>query len=324
MKSAQSEIVEESSDGSSRAVVPPIPSGPRRIDVLLNEHRFINKFLEDLNAGLEEGDDILIRFESAEQREERRYGSIRPDFLRRAIVLVDFVYHRAWPKLLTTRKLYFFLTGGKYRVMTYTEVLGRLISCSFTIEETRRVDGVWEVEASKSGRPGFPSNPTYGLFVSLNRIGKNGKRFKVYKIRTMSPFSEYVQQYIHEKNGTGEGGKIASDFRITPWGRFLRRFWLDELPMLWNWLKRDLKFVGVRPVSSQRFDMFPPELQEMRSRNKPGLLPAFYADAPDTFEETVSSELRYLKAYEESPIMTDLRYLGRIIPKILARKVGTQ
>ena len=136
----------------------------------------------------------------------------------------------------------------------------------------------------------------------------------------MYPFAEYLQEYIYEQNKLAEGGKFAEDFRITAWGRLLRKFWLDELPMLINLLKGDIKIVGVRPLSRHYFSLYSNELQHKRSFTKPGLLPPFYVDLPKTLEEIIDSELRYLNAYEKSPILTDIRYFFMAFYTIVVRR----
>ena len=60
-------------------------------------------------------------------------------------------------------------------------------------------------------------------------MGLNKKIIHVYKMRTMHPYSEYLQSYIFEKNGTSNGDKINNDFRVSNIGMILRRLWIDEL-----------------------------------------------------------------------------------------------
>ena len=158
----------------------------------------------------------------------------------------------------------------------------------------------------------------YGPIISLNRIGKNGKIFKVYKMRTMYPYSEFLQEYIYKKNNLQEGGKFRHDIRVNTLGRFMRRYWIDELPMIANLLKGDMKLVGVRPLSKQYFNLYSPELQRKRIKYKPGLLPPFYADMPKTLDEIQASEMRYLDMCEEKGVFrTDCVYFGRILKSIL-------
>ena len=114
-----------------------------------------------------------------------------------------------------------------------------------------------------------------------------------------------------KKAGLQEGGKFKDDFRVTTLGRIMRSFWLDELPMLINLLKGDLKLFGVRPLSRQYFKLYTLELQRLRILSKPGLIPPFYVDYPKTLEEIIASELKYLKAYEKHPFRTDWVYFWK-------------
>jgi len=163
-------------------------------------------------------------------------------------------------------------------------------------------------------------NPTYGPFVKLYRVGKGGKMIKVYKLRTMHPYSEYLQDYVYQKNRLEEGGKFKDDFRISTTGKIFRTFWLDELPMIINVLKGDMKIVGVRPISKQYFDLYREELQQKRIGYKPGLVPPFYADMPKTIEEIQDSEMRYFVLYDANPIRTDVAYFFRAFNNIIFKK----
>ena len=115
--------------------------------------------------------------------------------------------------------------------------------------------------------------------------------------------------------------KSENDWRITSWGRIMRKYWLDELPMLLNWLKRDVKLVGIRPLSRAMFDTYPKELQDKRTLCKPGLIPPFYIDHPQTFEELCESENKYLDEYLRHPVWTDTKYFFMTIWSILFKRV---
>ena len=78
--------------------------------------------------------------------------------------------------------------------------------------------------------------------------------------------------------------------------------------MLINLVKGDLKLDGARTLSKHYFSLYTPEMQEFRSKFKPGLIPPFYVDMPKTLEEIQASENRYLQACEKNPFWTDFKY----------------
>lgn len=88
------------------------------------------------------------------------------------------------------------------------------------------------------------------IFFFQMRTGKNGRRFKMYKMRTMVRNAEELKaKYMHLNTQTYPDFKIADDPRITRVGRFLRKTSLDELPQIFNVLKGDMSLVGPRPTS---------------------------------------------------------------------------
>jgi lipopolysaccharide/colanic/teichoic acid biosynthesis glycosyltransferase len=151
-------------------------------------------------------------------------------------------------------------------------------------------------------------------------VGKNGKIIYVYKMRTMHPYSEYLQDYIYKTNDLEAGGKFKNDFRVSTTGRIMRKLWLDELPMLINLLRGDLKLVGVRPLSRHYFELYSDELKAKRIKTRPGLVPPFYADMPKTLEEIQASENKYLDAYLRRPFLTDWRYFWKAFYNIVVKK----
>jgi len=91
----------------------------------------------------------------------------------------------------------------------------------------------------------------------------------------MHPYSEYLQEYVFKLAGLKKGGKLENDFRLTGWGKVMRKLWLDELPMLYNWVKGELQIVGVRPLSMQYFSLYDKELQDMRGLVNPDFFHLF-------------------------------------------------
>ena len=137
----------------------------------------------------------------------------------------------------------------------------------------------------------------------------------------MHPYSEFLQEYVYEKNNLKEGGKLENDFRVTGWGQFMRKTWLDELPMVYNWIRGEVKLFGVRPISSHYFSLYSEELKEMRKKAKPGLIPPFYADLPKTFSEICDSEERYLRACQKNPVRTQWIYFWKVFSNIVFKGV---
>jgi hypothetical protein len=76
----------------------------------------------------------------------------------------------------------------------------------------------------------------------------------------------------------------------------------------------------VRPLSEHYFSLYSKELQEKRVKYRPGLIPPYYADLPETLEEIQQSELRYLDAYEMRPVRTQIRYFLKALYNIIFKK----
>lgn len=285
----------------------------------LNNVRYVNRYFVKINELLPYGGVFISCAETSLTRKQRFYGKYFCP-LNRLMYAFDFLWHRMTPKLPTIRKFYFAVTKGRHRVFPTTEILGRLYSCGFEIVKETNMHGLFFFAVMKTNRPYDDKKPSYGPFVQLKRVGKGGEFFAVYKFRTMHAYSEYLQPYIYKKNKLAEGGKFANDFRISSWGRFLRKYWIDELPMIINLLKRQMKLVGVRPLSLHYYSLYTPEMQQLRIKVKPGLLPPFYSDMPQTLEEVQESERKYIEAYMKAPFRTDWKYFWRIVKNIVFKK----
>jgi len=285
----------------------------------VNDIRRINKFFESINAKIPIGGVFISRAETYLSRKER--------ILDKFLFPVNWIHYstdvmvkRVLPTVPLTKRVYFWMTKGKNRVLSVAETFGRLYSCGFEIIDEQYISGDLYFVVRKTKQPFFPEKPTYGPLITLRRHGKNGRLFNVYKLRTMHAYSEYLQEYVFRKNKLDEGGKFKDDFRVTTEGKFFRKFWLDELPMVINIFKGDMKIVGVRPLSSHYFNLYSEELKEKRIKNKPGLIPPFYADMPKSLEEIMESEMRYLGAYEKHPHLTDIRYFIKAWTNILIKR----
>ncbi|MDA3953991.1 MAG: sugar transferase [Bacteroidales bacterium] len=282
----------------------------------INDIRFINKFFESVNYKLPEGGIFIACVETKDQRKKRILRKF-PPVINGIYYFLDFIIKRVFPKFNLTKRLYFFLTRGENRVISKAETLGRLYSCGFEIKNEKNINGWLYVVAKKIRAPFLDSKPTYGPLIRLRRIGKNGKMINVYKLRTMHPFAEYLQQYIYELSDLQDGGKFKDDFRITTAGKIFRKFWLDELPMFINYFRGELKLVGVRPLSEQYYSLYSKELKEKRTKVKPGLIPPYYVDMPKTLDDIQSSELKYLDLYSKQPLRTDWKYFWKAMWNIM-------
>lgn len=285
----------------------------------VNDIRRINKFFEEVNFKIPKGGLFVCLAETQEQRKKRLFSKYPPIF-NRVYYFFDFLLKRVFPKFSITKNIYFVLTRGENRVISRAELLGRLYSCGFDVINESEINRQYYVVAQKIKKPYFDLEPTYGPLIKLQRIGKGGKFIKVFKFRTMHPYSEYLQEYVYKKHSLEKGGKFKDDFRVSTLGKIMCKFWIDELPMLINLLRGDLKIVGVRPLSKHYFSLYTQELQERRIKYKPGLIPPFYVDKPNTLEEIMASELKYFDLYDKHPLLTDLRYFFKAFYNIVFRK----
>ena len=308
--STTSHFVVEMTSGLSKVIINLQP---------INDIKRVNKFFEMVNIKLDVGGLFIGCVITNEIRKENIFRKY-PWGIKHIIYSIYFIFKRIFPKLRLLKKIYFFMTNGFDRPMSKAEAIGRLYCCGFEVLENQQFSDRLFFVSRKTTEPTFDLKPTYGPLISLKRIGKNGKIIHVYKLRTMHPYAEYIQEYVFAKNQLQEGGKFKDDFRISTSGRILRKLWIDELPMLFNMLMGDLKLVGVRPLSRHYFNLYSKELQEQRTKYSPGLVPPFYADMPVTLEEIMASEMNYLIAYEKHPFRTDWIYFWKAFNNILIKR----
>jgi len=294
------------------------------LDLFINRHlandiSALNHFFLEVHHKLNPNGYFVLRKERMNSHKERIYAKYPPP-LAFFIFVNHFFWFRFLPKLPHISKLYNALTGGKRRVLHKTELLGRLSFCGFKIIDCTRFGDYHWVIAQKLAMPAFVENPSFGPFISLKRVGYQNKIIRIKKVRTMHPYAEYVQDYIHDINELRDDGKFEDDFRLTHWGRFLRRFWLDEVPQFYNYIRGDIRIFGVRALSEHYFSLYPRDVQELRTQVKPGLVPPYYADMPKNFDGIVESERRYLKERLKAPFRTDCQYFFKAVYNIVVKK----
>lgn len=158
------------------------------------------------------------------------------------------------------------------------------------------------------------------VFFSQWRIGRNGRKFKIYKFRSMYMDAEERKKELMKHNQMeGFMFKMDNDPRIFPFGHFLRDSSLDEFPQFWNVLKGDMSLVGTRPPTVDEYEQY--ELHHRRRVSiKPGLTGLWQvsgrSDITD-FEEVVRLDTEYISNWRLS---SDLKILLKTVGVVLARK----
>lgn len=287
----------------------------------LNLIRHLNTLLNRANETLADGGYLWCHCRTASLK--RRLMMERyPWGINHVVFMFHFIWHRVMPKMNITKWFYFWVTKGRNRTYNRVEVLGRMYRAGFEVVDEEFRHGEFFVLARKVKAPIWDDVPSGSPLIKLKRVGKDRQLIGVYKFRTMYSYSEYLQPYIYEHNHLQQGGKFADDYRVTPWGRWMRKLWIDELPMFLNFFKGEMKLVGVRPLSRHYFSLYTPEMQDLRTRVKPGLLPPFYYDkqTPQTIEEVQASERRYVVQCLRHPVLTDVKYFFGTIGNILFRR----
>ncbi|PKN78878.1 MAG: hypothetical protein CVU48_06995 [Candidatus Cloacimonetes bacterium HGW-Cloacimonetes-1] len=286
----------------------------------INDYRRLNLYFIKVNEMLQPGGVFICRGETIAETRNRFCSRFTP-YLGMVLYGFDFLIRRVLPKLPILQGWYFALTKGNNRALSETEMLGRFYFCGFELIHKREIDGIMNFILKKVRSPRTDPHPTYGPLIRLKRRGKDGKLIYVKKLRTMHPYSEYLQHYVHQTNDLQDGGKFKDDFRVTSWGKVIRKLWIDELPQFINFFHGELGIVGVRALSEHYFNLYPADMRELRLRVKPGLLPPFYADMPVTFDEIVESERRYILQKLEKPFATDWKYFWKAVYNILIKRV---
>lgn len=155
------------------------------------------------------------------------------------------------------------------------------------------------------------------ILFSQKRVGRNGRIFNIYKIRTMYPDAEERKKELMEKNKmSGLMFKMDNDPRIFPIGHFLRKTSIDELPQFWNVLIGDMSLVGTRPPTVDEYEQY--ELgHRKRLAMKPGLTGMWQvsgrSDITD-FDEVVALDAKYIEQWN---ITMDIKILWKTVLVVL-------
>lgn len=153
------------------------------------------------------------------------------------------------------------------------------------------------------------------VFFSQERVGENGKHFRMFKFRSMVPDAEERLHELIDLSKLPEPVfKIVDDPRVTPLGRVLRRTSLDELPQLFNVMKGDMSMVGPRPEQVdvvRQYKLW----HRKRLSIKPGITGPMQVNGRGVLplDERIKLELVYINHYS---ILEDVKYLLKTIPAV--------
>jgi lipopolysaccharide/colanic/teichoic acid biosynthesis glycosyltransferase len=301
------------------------PSGSAPVRLLvsrvrLNDVRRLNRFFLFCAQQITMGSYFVGRYmplENDANELKRRYSGL---FYRMAFLL-HFIWYRAFPKIPWLNALYFSFTKGRNRVLSKVEIWGRLSYCGMRVILESEGDGERYLIAQRVAIPVQNRKPTYYPIVSLEKVGLDGEVFHTHKIRTMFPFSEFLQKRVFEDHGLASTGKFMNEYRLTEYGNFLRKYWLDELPGIFDWLRGDIKLVGIRAMSRHYLSLYPRNFYDLYIQIKPGLVPPIFDESTNGFDQIVNVELAYLQRYWEHPFQTDVRYLIQTFTDIVFKGI---
>ena len=155
------------------------------------------------------------------------------------------------------------------------------------------------------------------VFFRQQRSGLNGTPFHIFKFRTMMTNAEQMQHELMAMNEmSGPVFKVTNDPRVTPVGKFLRKWSLDELPQLFNVLRGEMSLVGPRPLPVNEVKRFNDLAHRRRLSVKPGLTCLWQVSGRNKisdFKEWVRLDLEYIDNWS---IWLDLVILLRTIPAV--------
>lgn len=167
------------------------------------------------------------------------------------------------------------------------------------------------------------SDPSGPVFYRQKRSGLYGKPFMMWKFRSMYTNAEERLEEVKKTCGNEMDGpifKLTEDPRVFPFGRFIRKFSIDELPQLINILAGDMSLVGPRPLPTYETDKFPELSQRRRMSVKPGLTCYWQVEGrSDTtsFASMVDKDLKYIDNWN---LWIDFKLILRTIPAVLFGK----
>lgn len=163
------------------------------------------------------------------------------------------------------------------------------------------------------------------VIYAQERMGRGGKPFKCYKFRSMKPNADQILKKLLEeseelKKEWERTYKLKKDPRVTPFGAFLRKTSLDELPQFWNVIKGDLSLVGPRPVVKEELEKYFGLKSKKILSVRPGLTGLWQvserSDIPD-YSKRIELDEKYI---DNQSLLLDIKLIAKTIPAMLFSK----
>lgn len=154
------------------------------------------------------------------------------------------------------------------------------------------------------------------VFFMQKRVGRNGKKFNIFKFRSMCiDAEEKIGELLDKNEASGPMFKIKDDPRITPFGKFIRKTSIDELPQLFNILFGDMSIVGPRPALPREATQYE-QSHKLRLLVKPGLTCYWQVSGRSKlgFEKQVELDKKYI---EKRCLMLDFVLILKTIPAVI-------
>ncbi|MDL2301717.1 sugar transferase [Lachnospiraceae bacterium OttesenSCG-928-D06] len=258
----------------------------------------------------------LLQNENYDSEMECRYIELCMDMGVTVRVIVNYYQQRRTDSYVSTVGTYPVLTYHTVSLNTYEQVMKRLLDilggiCGIIIfMPVMLITAI----AIKLDSPG-------GVLFKQVRIGQNGRRFCMYKFRSMNMNAEKQKESLMKKNEI-EGGvmfKMKEDPRITKVGRIIRKYSIDELPQFFNVVKGDMSLVGTRPPTIDEVDKYK-RTQWRRISIKPGITGMWQVSGRSdvqSFDDIVKMDIDYIDRWT---LLLDIKIILRTVLVLLRHK----
>lgn len=301
----------------------------------MNDVKRLNLFLEQVAHRLVMGGYLVMTYtplENVYSAMQKKHSAIG----YRIAFIFHFIWFRALRKIPFLDKAYFSSLLGwldkvhlaivkrRNRALSKAEMWGRL--AFWGMDVVAESDGEKDrcLIARRTSDPHPNRMPSYYPIVSLAKVGLDGKVLRMHKVRSMYAFSEFIQNRLFQDQGLTETGKFKNDFRLTEYGKFIRRYWIDELPQFYDWLKGDIKLVGMRATSAHYLSLYPQEVYDLYIQVKPGLISPIFDEATTDFKQIAQVEYDYLRSYIQHPFKADFNCFIKTFTDIFFRGVRSK